>query len=104
MAIRVKSDGEIEGSMINNTGRKIGDVEILVEYAWIWAEDFARDHDDDRGWSMTYTLPVALIPGGSVPVKIAPLQDLTTGDDGHYLISAKVVGYTRDRWVTPNNP
>ena len=103
LVITVGSDGAIEGSMVNNTGQKIGDVEVLVGYAWIWAEDFSRDRDDDPSWSITYTLPVELIPGESMPVKIAPAHELTSRDDGHYLISAKVVGYIRYRWVTPND-
>ncbi len=103
LPVTVDDGGVIEGKTVNNTGKKIGDVEVLVEYAWIWAEDFSRDRDDDSGWSITYTLPVELIPGGSVPVKIAPLHELSKRDGGHYLISAKVVGYTRYRWVTPHD-
>jgi hypothetical protein len=102
LSIEVGEDGALEGSLRNNTERKIGDVEILVEYAWIWAKDFARDRADDPGWSMTYTLPVEMAPGSSVPMKIAPLRPLIERDDGHYLISAKVVGYVRYRWVKPH--
>ncbi len=29
----IGEDGAIEGTLRNNTGRKIGDVEVLVEYA-----------------------------------------------------------------------
>lgn len=100
LMIDVTADGSIEGTMQNNTGRKIGDVEVLVAYAWIWAQDFNHG-DDNPGWSMTYTLPVELAPGASVPMNLAPLHPLTKRDDGHFLISAKVVGYTRYRWVTP---
>ena len=102
LAIEVADDGTIEGTMRNNTGRKIGDVEVLVEYGWIWARDFAQG-DDDPGWSTTYTLPVELLPGASIPVNIAPLHALPDRDDGHFVISAKVVGYTRYRWVTPQD-
>jgi hypothetical protein len=101
LSIDVREDGAIEGSLRNNTERKIGDVEILVEYAWIWAKDFDRDRVDDPGWSMTYTLPVEMTPGSSVPVNIAPTRALVDRDDGHYLISAKVVGYVRYRWLGP---
>lgn len=101
LSIDVREDGAIEGSLRNNTERKIGDVEILVEYAWIWAKDFAGDRVDDPGWSMTYTLPVEMTPGSSVPVNIAPTRALADRDDGHYLISAKVVGYVRYRWLGP---
>ncbi len=40
-----------------------------------------------------------MAPGSSVPVNIAPIRALVDRDDGHYLISAKVVGYVRYRWV-----
>jgi hypothetical protein len=94
----VGEDGAIEGTLSNNTGRKIGDVEVLVEYAWIWARDFA--HDDDPGWSTSYTLPVELSPGASIPVNIAPTHPLAEREDGHFLISAKVIGFTRYRWAS----
>ncbi len=94
LAIEVTEDGSIEGTMRNNTGRKIGDVEVLVEYAWIWAKEFNAP-DETPGWSTTYTLPVELTPGESVPMNLAPLHPLPDRDDGHFLISAKVVGYTR---------
>ncbi len=97
--IAVSEDGTIEGTLRNNTGRKIGDVEVLVEYAWIWAHDFEHG-DDNPGWSMTYTLPVELIPGASVPVNIAPLRPMAARDDGHFLITAKVIGFTRYRWAS----
>lgn len=100
LAVRVNDDGGIEGTMTNRTPRKIGDVEILVEYAWIWAHD-GKHADDGPGWSMTYTLPVELAPGSSVPVNIAPARALPERNDGQFLISVKVVGYTRYRWVTP---
>jgi hypothetical protein len=101
LTIDVSADGTIEGAMKNNTERKIGDVEVLVEYAWIWARDFANP-DDNPGWSMTYTLPVELAPGASVPMSLTPTRPLPDRDDGHFLISAKVVGYTSYRWVTPD--
>lgn len=100
--IDVTEDGTIQGTMHNNTGRKVGDIEVLVEYAWLWARDFAPG-DDDPGWSTTYTLPVELQPGASVPVNIAPMRALPRRDDGRFLISAKVVGYTRYRWARPSD-
>jgi hypothetical protein len=103
LAIEVTEDGAIEGTMRNNTTRKIGDVEVLVEYAWIWAKNSGVP-DATPGWSTTYTLPVELTPGESVPMNLAPLHPLPDRDDGHFLISAKVVGYTRFRWVTPDDP
>ncbi len=103
LAIEVTADGAIEGTLSNNTGRRIGDVEVLVEYAWIWARN-SNVPDATPGWSTTYTLPVELTPGESVPMNLAPLHPLPDRDDGHFLISAKVVGYTRFRWVTPDDP
>lgn len=103
LAIEVTEDGAIAGTMRNNTGRKIGDVEVLVEYAWIWAKN-SNVPDATPGWSTTYTLPVELTPGESVPMNLPPLHPLPDRDDGHFLISAKVVGYTRFRWLTPDDP
>jgi hypothetical protein len=101
-AMVVGADGTIEATLRNNTGRKVGDVEVLVEYAWIWAQDFNHG-DDDPGYSTKHTLPVELTPGASMPVNIPPLYPPAERDDGSFLISAKVVGYTRFRWVTPHD-
>ena len=95
----VGEDGAIEGTLRNNTGRKIGDVEVLVEYAWIWAHDFAHS-DDNPGWSTSYTLPVELVPSASIPVNIAPPHPLAERDGGHFLSSAKVITFTRYHWAS----
>lgn len=101
--IKVGPDGGIEATLRNNTGRKIGNVEVLVEYAWIWMRDFNHG-DDGPGYSTKHTLPVELAPGASMPLNITPLHPLAERDDGHFMISAKVIGYTRFRWVTPSDP
>ena len=99
LRVDVTRDGTLVGAMKNNTDRRIGNVEILVNFAWIWSRAMANA-PGGLGWSTTYTLPVEMYPGATIPVKIAPLKTFATRADGHYLISAKIVGYTRYRWVT----
>ena len=102
LEFEVLPGGIIEGELINTTEQRVNDIEVLVRYAWIWHNDFAIG-DDDPGWATTYVFPIDLEPGQSSPLTIPPTRELTTRDDGHYSISAKVMGYTRYRWVQPGS-
>ena len=53
LRIAVTEDGSIDGTMVNNTQRKVGDVELLVEYTWVWANDFNHGEDNPAGRRLT---------------------------------------------------
>ena len=94
----VADDGTIEGELLNTTAQRVTDVQVLVRYSWVWARESNAERDDPS-WANTFTFPVDLRPGDSSPLSIPPLRTLEPRDDGKFLISAKVMGYTRFQWV-----
>lgn len=94
----VNTGGIIEGELLNTTDKRVSDIEVLVRYSWVWARESNKERES-LSWANTFTFPVDLKPGDSSPLTIPPLQPLADRDDGKYLISAKVMGYTRFRWV-----
>ena len=103
LLFEVVDGGIIEGELINTTSQRVSDIEVLVRYSWVWHRDGAAK-DDDPSWSNSFTFPIDLAPGESSPLTIPPLKPIVERDDGHYVINAKVMGYTRYRWVKPNDP
>ena len=94
----VSENGTIEGELLNTTAQRVTDVQVLVRYAWVWARESTLEREDPS-WANTFTFPVDLKPGDTTPLSIPPLRELTVRDDGKFLISAKVMGYTRFQWV-----
>ena len=94
----VLDDGVIEGELINATPQRVSNIEVLVRYSWIWLQE-SRESRDDPSWSSTFTFPVELDPGETSPLSIPPIHPVAERDDGFFRISAKVMGYTRYRWV-----
>lgn len=94
----VLDDGTIEGELLNTTAQRVSDIEVLVRYSWVWARESNKDRED-LSWANTFTFPVSLKPGDTSPLSIPPLRPMPARDDGKFLISAKVMGYTRFSWV-----
>ncbi|MGR8947293.1 MAG: hypothetical protein ACU84Q_04545 [Gammaproteobacteria bacterium] len=95
----VGADGTIEGELLNTTAERVSDIQVLVRYSWLWTRESSKDREDPS-WANTFTFPVDLKPGDSSPLSIPPLREITNSDAGKFLISAKVMGYTRFKWVT----
>jgi hypothetical protein len=91
----ITASGNVVGTLLNNTRNRVTDVEVFVVYSWIRPRGSVGEDNYSR--SMTYTLPIDLSPGESMPVDIASARPAP--DDDHYSITAKVVGYTRYRWA-----
>jgi len=91
-------DGTIAGELLNTTDKRVSDIEVFVRYSWVWARESSQQRES-LSWANTFTFPVDLKPGDSSPLSIPPLRELSHREDGKYLISAKVMGYTRFRWV-----
>ena len=92
----ITASGNVVGTLLNNTRNRVADVEVFVVYSWVRPRGSVGEDNYSR--SMTYTLPIDLSPGESMPVDIASTR-LAPDDDDQYSITAKVVGYTRYRWA-----
>ena len=94
----VGEDGTIEGELLNTTADRVSDIQVLVRYSWLWLRESAKQREDPS-WANTFTFPVDLKPGDSSPLSIPPLREMRDNQQGKFLISAKVMGYTRFKWV-----
>ena len=83
----------VSGQIINHGNKRLDNVQILVTYAWLWSDD-RRTDEDAPGWSEFHTLAGAIAPNGSVAFSFPhqPLQ--AQRDDGHFLSSVRIVGFT----------
>ena len=84
---------EVSGVIVNNTPHLIRDVEITIEYHWIWANEF-KPGAADPGRSFVVKLEKELRPGESVPFRFVPDPSLATRKDGQYQPEAVVTGFT----------
>jgi hypothetical protein len=84
---------EVSGVIVNNTPHMIRDVEIAIEYHWIWANEF-KPGRADPGRSFVVKLNKELRPGESVPFRFVPDPPLEKRTDGQYLPEAVVTGFT----------
>lgn len=87
------TDGTISGTLVNNTGQRLTNLQLRVSYQWLWAND--KDVDKQSpGWSTYYTLPGELKPGESMPFQYQPDAPLPQRNDGHFIPSVAVASYT----------
>ena len=83
----------VSGQIINHGNKRLDNVQILVTYAWLWSDD-RRTDEDAPGWSEFHTLAGAIPPNGSLAFSF-PHQPLPAQrDDGHFLSSVRMVGFT----------
>ncbi|MEM7467290.1 MAG: hypothetical protein AAF387_10435 [Pseudomonadota bacterium] len=94
----IADDGSIEGELLNATAQRVTDVQVLVRYSWVWARESNKERKNPS-WADTFTFPIDLKPGDSSPLSIPALRKIENNDQGKFLISAKVMGYTRFKWV-----
>ncbi len=87
-------DGTISGVVVNNSGRLLQNVELLIRYGWMWNNEFSPG-DDEPSRAVYYTLPEEIPPGGSVPFTYRPELPLPHRADGRFITSVQVVGFTQ---------
>lgn len=85
-------DGIVSGVVVNNTGHKLENVELLIRYDWLWNNEVLPG-EDNPGRAMVHRLP-AVPPAGEIPFSYQPESPLPERSDGHFSISVKVIGYT----------
>lgn len=86
----VAEGGEVSGVVRNISGGTLRDIRLLIEYAWLWHDEFSPG-SDDPGRVVHYTLPGELPPGGSVPFRYLE-PALPNRSDGRFVTSVEVTG------------
>lgn len=87
-------NGVVSGIVVNNSGRLLENVKILIRYGWLWEDEFSPGHDSP-GRAVLYTLPNRILPGEQAPFIYYPESPLPNRSDGRFVTSAAVVGVTQ---------
>ncbi len=94
--LTIRSDGSIDGTIINRSGTEIEDVDLLVSHTWSWRDE-RHPGDDDPGRA-THIRLAALIPSqGSLAFSYAPDPSLPVRPDGSFKTTATVRSFSEVR-------
>lgn len=83
----------ITGVVVNNTPHLIRDVEVLVEYHWLWANEF-KPGPVSPGHSAVVKLDREIPAGQTSAFRYTPDPPLATRKDGQYDPEVRVIGFT----------
>ena len=88
------ANGEISGVLVNNSGRQLHDIRLMVHHNWFWKSE-TKPGDDNPGRVEYYTVKTTIEPHGTANFKYHPSPPLPTDrTDGHFQTAIDVVGYT----------
>ncbi|HEY2107786.1 MAG TPA: hypothetical protein VGH29_18460 [Candidatus Binataceae bacterium] len=87
-------NGTIAGTIVNHAGLPVRDVKLMINYAWVWNDDF-RPGEDSPGRTVYITAPAAIPPYGQGTFTYQPPAPLTAENDGHFVPTVHVVGFTQ---------
>ena len=92
--VTAQPNGVISGKIANRTGYLIRDVKLMIDYAWIWRNDF-KPGEDNPGRTVYNTVQGDIPPHGESTFTYEASPQLPSRDDGHFQPAVKVVGYTQ---------
>jgi hypothetical protein len=84
---------EVSGVIVNNTPHIIRDIEVLIEYHWLWANEF-KPGPESPGHSAIVKLDKELAPGESTTFRYVPNPPLPNRQDGRFEPEVVVAGFT----------
>lgn len=87
-------EGVISGVLINASDDVLTQVRLLIDYQWLWANEF-RPGDDSPARAYFYTLPGEIPPRGSAPFSFQLPTPLPERTDGRFNPSVEVLGLVR---------
>jgi hypothetical protein len=83
----------ISGVIVNQSPHEIRNVELLLQYHWLWKNEF-KPGQDSPGRVVTVKLDKELQPGQSLPFTYTPQPPLPSRSDGHFEPEVIVSGFT----------
>jgi len=92
--VAAEPNGAISATIVNRTGLTVREVKLMVNYAWIWANDL-RPGEDSPGRTVYVTAPADIPPHGQGSFTYQPSPPLQSRGDGHFVPSVHIVGFTR---------
>lgn len=87
-------NGAVSGKLANRTGYVIRDVKLMIDYAWIWRDDF-KPGEDSPGRTVYTTVQGDIGPHGETNFSFEPSPPLASRDDGYFKPEVRIVGYTQ---------
>jgi len=84
----------ISGTILNRTGLTVRDIKLMVNYAWLWRNDF-RPGEYSPGRTVYISAPADIPAHGQGSFSYQPLPPLPLRSDGHFVPSVHVVGFTQ---------
>ena len=84
---------EVTAVIVNNTPHTIREIEVLIHYHWVWANEF-KPGLDSPGHVSSLKLNKDLLPGESMTFRYVPDPPLPNRQDGWFAPEAAVAGFT----------
>jgi hypothetical protein len=83
----------VSGVVANNSPHAIRNIEILVQYHWLWGNEF-KPGRQPPGESTIIKLDKELQPGQSAAFRHVPAPPLPERKDGRFTLEVTVAGFT----------
>jgi hypothetical protein len=87
-------NGAVSGTIVNRTSYPVRDVKLMIDYAWVWSNDF-RPGENSPGRTFYITAPAEIPPHGQGSFTYQPSPPLESRDDGHFVPTVHIVGFTQ---------
>jgi hypothetical protein len=84
---------EVSGVIVNNTPHTIREIEVLIQYHWLWTNEF-KPGLESPGRVASLKLDKDLLPGESTPFRYVPNPPLPGRQDGRFEPEVVVAGFT----------
>jgi hypothetical protein len=86
----VEADGgTVSGTVVNNSGKVLRDVQLMIRRSWLWDDEF-HPGTNDPSRTEFYTLRQEIPPGGQLPFTYRSESPLAEGRGGHFVTDVKV--------------
>ena len=89
----------ISGQIVNKSRHAISDLELLVEYHWLWAKEF-NPGNNPPGRAAYVKLEKEIEPGASASFTYRPQPPLPDRNDGRFMPEVSPAGFD---WVPAQN-
>lgn len=83
----------ISGTIINNTPHTVRDIELLIQYHWLWQNE-RNPGQDSPGKAFMVKLDGELQPGGSLPFDFTPSVSLPVRTGGRFMPEVDIAAFT----------
>jgi hypothetical protein len=84
---------KISGVIANKTPHTIKDVQLMIQYHWLWRDEW-NPGQDSPGRTVMIELNEQLEPGESQPFSYTPQFSLPSRNDGYFMPEVDVAAFT----------